>query len=235
MSFQGATDLDYITLGQPAILNLLPQGTQYTLSVWFKTLTNVDYGTFFCRGDSATKQFHFSIGSPGPPYELQAQIGGTFYTTGVDVGDGLWHHGVLTNANVAGTYRFQMYNNGVAAGNLTASGASTIACDVLIGARRATGNTGAGFVMRGSLADARIYNRVLSLPEIQTLYYSRGRDNLVTGLIGRWLMNESAPGVTCTGTATVKDSSSQRNDGTPSATPIYVDDEPLTLKRKFFV
>jgi hypothetical protein len=226
-----AANLDYINVGQPSVLNLLPQGTEYTLSAWVKTATNVDYGTIICRGNATTKQYHLSIGSPGPPYEIQAQIGGTFYTTGVDVGDGLWHHVALRNYNDSGTYRFQMYSDGTAAGSATASGASTVVTDTLIGARRATLNTGSGFLLTGSLSDIRVYNRLLAVTEISTIYATRGKDFIMNGLVGRWLLNEREPGIVASGSGIVKDSSSEGNHGTPSGTSPTYDSDRLTFVR----
>jgi hypothetical protein len=45
------------------------------------------------------------------------------------------------------------------------------------------------------LDDARMYNRILTLPEIQTIYTSRGfRDGIVYGLISRYAFNETSVG-----------------------------------------
>lgn len=224
-----SADSDFVNVGQPSQLNLLPRGTEYTLSVWAKTKANTDSGTFISRGDSASRQYQFTFGSPGPPYELQAQIGGTFYSTGVKGADGVWHHCVLTNTNVAGTYRFQMYLDGAAAGTSQPSGATTIVCDTLLGARRATGNTGSGFLLNGYLSDVRVYNRVLRLPEIQSINAQRGHDSIFDGLVGWWKLNELAPGA-----AVVKaiDDTTYGANGTPSATPVYGEDV-VNFRRRF--
>jgi hypothetical protein len=55
-------------------------------------------------------------------------------------------------------------------------------------------------VFNGLMEDVRVYNRALTADEVQTIYASRGRDRIVSGLVGRWVMNEGAPN---TGGATV--------------------------------
>jgi len=46
----------------------------------------------------------------------------------------------------------------------------------------------------GDIDDVRIYTRALSLAEIETIYYTQGKDNIVYGLQNRWLLNESSIG-----------------------------------------
>lgn len=229
-----ATTSDFINLGQPSVLNLNPRA-EWTICCWVRTTTSSDLGTFISKADSTTanRQYQFTYGSPGPPYRLQAVVGGTYYETGVVGGDAKWHHCVLRNYNDAGTYRFQMYQDGVAAGSPATSGTGTIAADVLLGARRATGNTGSGFLLTGSLDDMRVYNRALSVPEIETIYASRGRDKIIDGLIGRWMFLEKSPSITASGTASVKDWTDQNTNGTPEGSPVYSESFVVSSRRRF--
>lgn len=73
----------------------------------------------------------------------------------------------------------------------------------------------------GDLEDVRIYNRELSLAEIQTIFTVRGVDGIVDGLLHRWLMNEDSPGTTASGTGTIKDIGPSGRNGTPNNSPIY--------------
>lgn len=229
MRFYGSTDPDYVTLGQPSSLALDPTA-DYTISCWAKTEDTSGYGTFVGKGDGGgLRQAQLTYGSPGPPYELQCIVGGTFYTSGVKGGNAQWHHCALVNFDLSGTQSFQLYHDGATAGSVGTSGTSTQAVDVMIGARRDTGNTGAGFVMRGTLADVRIYSRALSAVEISTIYAQKGHDNIIEGLEGRWLMIEESPGTAAT--VIVKDISYNGNNGTPSDSPDYAEDI-LTFKRK---
>lgn len=228
-----ATNTDYINLGQPSVLNLLPNA-EWTLMCWVRKGTTDAFGTFISRADStgATRQYQFTYGSPGPPYQLQCLVGGVFYVSGVAPPDTDWHHCTLRNINNGGTYQFQMYFNGATAGSVQNSGTGTITCDTLIGARRATGNTGTGFLLTGGITDMRVYNRALTNDEIATIASSQGRDFILLGLVGRWLLNEREPGTVASGSGIHKDISNERNDGTPSGSPTYDSDRWVWVRHK---
>jgi len=74
----------------------------------------------------------------------------------------------------------------------------------------------------GRLSDLRVYNRLLSAAEIQTIHAARGADGIHNGLVARWAMDEREPGVDSAGITTV-DQSINRNDGTPSGAPDYIE------------
>jgi hypothetical protein len=232
MSFVAATT-DYVNLGQPSVLNLLPR-TEWTISLWALASGSIGFGTFLCKGDStgANRQFQFTYGGT-EPFKLEATVGGTFYSSGVTGSDGVWHHCVLRDINNGGTYQFQLFKDAVQAGTTQNSGTGTLAADVLIGSRRATTNTGTGYLLTGSLDDIRVYNRALSLPEIETLYGTRGRDNLVNGLVGRWLFLDSPPGTVSSGTGQVKDMSDQGTHGTASGAPSFSESYAVSYRRRF--
>lgn len=69
--------------------------------------------------------------------------------------------------------------------------------------------------------DLRYYNRVLSLAEVKSIHYAQGNDNIVNGLVGRWLMNEKADGQVAAGASFVIDISGNGNHGTPVNEPVY--------------
>ncbi len=73
----------------------------------------------------------------------------------------------------------------------------------------------------GKIGDVRFYNRALSPAEIKSIYNSRGSDNIVNGLVGRWLMNEKTDGGTATVASSVIDISKEGNHGTPVNSPVY--------------
>ena len=105
----------------------------------------------------------------------------------------------------------------------------------------AGGNVGSGntpvkigyhptYYFTGKLQDARIYNRVLSIAEIQIIHNAVGSDNIINGLVGRWLMNEKHSGSTATVSSSIIDLSSQGNHGDPINSPVYRE-SPLKLKK----
>jgi len=67
----------------------------------------------------------------------------------------------------------------------------------------------------------RLYNRHLTLAEIQAFHYARGNDNIVNGLVGYWRMNEKPDGGTATVASSVIDVSGNGNHGSPANSPVY--------------
>jgi hypothetical protein len=54
--------------------------------------------------------------------------------------------------------------------------------------------SGVPLYSKGTIADARIYNRVLSANEIAEIYHHRGADKVWQGLVGRWRLDELPSG-----------------------------------------
>jgi len=86
-------------------------------------------------------------------------------------------------------------------------------------------------VIDGTLSDIRMYNRILSAAEIQTIYNCMGHDTIVDGLVARWLMNEASPGTGASGSGVVKDCGPFGNHGTPNDSPLYRADR-LSFRRR---
>jgi len=124
-----------------------------------------------------------------------------------------WYH-IAGTANAA---KFtEIYINGVLEGSGTG-------VDVPVGSTLSLGNrTGApaNQCTNGILEDMRVYSRVLSVAEIQTIYACRGTDTIVEGLQNRWLLNEGAEGATASGAGIIKDLTGSQN-GTPVNSPTW--------------
>lgn len=73
----------------------------------------------------------------------------------------------------------------------------------------------AGWDYTGYLDDVRLYNRELSLAEIQSLALSRSRLNITDRLVGYWPLDDGDVSKTSTN-ANVMDISGNENHGTPS-------------------
>lgn len=84
----------------------------------------------------------------------------------------------------------------------------------------------------GWIADARLYDRILSASEIQTIFYARGHDAIVDNLAGRWILNEGAPGTNSSGAGVIKDLSAESNNGTPAGASISYIADPLEFNRR---
>lgn len=72
----------------------------------------------------------------------------------------------------------------------------------------------------GLLADIRVYTRALSLAELQTIFTLVGKDNIVNGLLWRWMQNELSPGTAATIAGSIIDLAGNLN-GTPVNSPVY--------------
>lgn len=88
-----------------------------------------------------------------------------------------------------------------------------------------------GTFLDGVIDDARFYNRVLSVAEIQTIIAARGVDGITDSLLARWLMHEGATGNIASVAGSVKDLSDQRVNGDPTNGPLYAPGE-LRFRRR---
>ncbi|MCR4305802.1 MAG: LamG domain-containing protein, partial [Candidatus Daviesbacteria bacterium] len=136
-----------------------------------------------------------------------------------------WYHIVGTYDKDAGSNNLKLYSNGTLIAQTTATGALiSIPESVFIGKRR----TSSGTEYTGTLDDIRIYNRALTLSEVEGLYTTPGNiasnatatakpsisvasEEQGPGPVGYWKFDD-AQGLTA------QDSSSSNNDGTLSGT-----------------
>ena len=75
-----------------------------------------------------------------------------------------------------------------------------------------TGNTNIVEFFSGYMEDLRVYNRTLSLNELQTIYVANGEDGIVNGLTIHYKMNELSNGATLASGASIKDYTHNSND-----------------------
>lgn len=122
------------------------------------------------------------------------------------------------------------------------SGGNTINSFYLNGVADGTGTNGTGALTAGTLTvatggwdgyveDLRIYDRALAVDEIQCIYSCQGRDNIIYGLHNRWIMAETQPGSTASGTGTVVDIGADQNNFTPASSPVYRDSVIIPKRR----
>ena len=78
---------------------------------------------------------------------------------------------------------------------------------------------GSASFMSGYIHDARIFNRALTANEVMTIYTSGGKDGIVYGQDGRFLMSEGASGTTI---SSAKNFGTVGTAGTPVNSPTYV-------------
>jgi hypothetical protein len=85
-------------------------------------------------------------------------------------------------------------------------------------------------VINGKLADVRLYTRILTAAEIQTIYACRGTDAIVDDLVARWLLN-GVHATSPSGAGAVADVGPFGNDGTPAGAPDWSDDVVQRARR----
>jgi len=118
----------------------------------------------------------------------------------------------------------KLYVNGVFDHqNTAANGTETGGTTLSLGTRSESSER-----IDGKLFDFRVYDRVLTLAEIETIYASRGQDFILENLRNRWVFSEGYPGQVASGS--VKDLIGN-NDGTPVSSPVYAEENILSYVR----
>lgn len=143
-----------------------------------------------------------------------------------------WHHVAVTyDAGSTANDPVFYFDGDVVAATEIGTGSGSRVSDV--GDDKAIGRSpqSVDFQFDGGLADARMYDRILSAAEIKTIASARGRDGIVGSLVGRWLMDEQPPGTAATGADSVRDSGPFGNHGTPGSSPLYAADELSSRRR----
>ena len=163
LSFNGSSS--YVDLGNPALLQITGS---MTLSAWVKATTNPsDDGEIVAKSDSASGWQLKTSPDTGPhTFGVRVAAGANVpsrrYGTTVRSLNA-WYHvaGVYdAAARTLDIYVNGVWNNGVLTGTVPASQINS-AVTVNIGRRSG------GFYFNGVIDDVRIYNRALSVPEIQ--------------------------------------------------------------------
>jgi hypothetical protein len=159
ISFDGG---DWLTLGTPASLNLIPQTDTWSTFFAFNVATG-NSGTLFSKAtaNAATRQYQYTIDSSNPN-TFTVFLGGTFTNTGSPTATGAWTVATgLTSASATGYNTFlnetpDLTNAGV--------GTATVpTTDVLVGARRFDASTTtSGFNLTGKIGEIALYNTLVN-------------------------------------------------------------------------
>jgi hypothetical protein len=84
----------------------------------------------------------------------------------------------------------------------------------------------------GIVEDARCYNRLLSVDELSSIYYARGKDSIAAGLQHRYTLLESHPGAVAPSSAVIIDIGPLSMSGIPANSPTW-SESYLVLRRRF--
>lgn len=88
--------------------------------------------------------------------------------------------------------------------------------------------------LNGEIYDVRIYDRVLTAAEVQTLYSAGGGDGIVYGLVYRWTMDEDGEGDSFSVNGLIRDHGPNKVDlDVGSGTnPDFIYDAPIVSRRR---
>ncbi len=152
---------DAINLGQPSNLNFRPAVDSFTIATWF---LGAAQGSFVAKGDgtTATRQFQFGVDGSN---KLFAYVGGVD-TVGSTVSGSDWHHAAL----VVTPTDVKLYLDGFLDITGTVGSAMNV-YDLLLGARRATGNTGLGYPYTSAIDEVGFWDLALSADEVRWLSF----------------------------------------------------------------
>jgi MSHA biogenesis protein MshQ len=153
---------------------------------------------------------------------------GTNLTSSGAVNDGTWHHiGMSRNTS---TGAIALYVDGVAVSGTGDTDTKTTPF-YSIGRIEDVGTVPATpEYFSGSLDDVRVYTRVLSAVEFETIRITRGLDCIVYGLQYRWMMDEGSEGSAATVASSIKDMAGNQH-GTPVGSPTYAGSFLKTRRR----
>ncbi len=218
IEFAGDTSGEHIDLGT---LDLPGGLTSLTILAWVK-LNNFDVGDqrVISKATSFDVEDHWFMFGGLNSNQMRARLKTTGTTTthletSSSINTGQWYHMgfVYDGSNII------FYRDGAQNGSSSKTGAIDTSGAVEV---RIADNPGIDRKeLNGFVDDCRIYKRGLSLAEVQTIHAARGHDDIIDGLLHRWLLNEGAPGTGASGSGSIKDLSIGAVNGTAASSPVY--------------
>ena len=219
---------------------------QGSISLWFKISSSGLINTLISGGDASDNNTYTPLYVGGNitgsyadeslnwvVYDNGATTISAFVRNGQDYyNDGVWHNCII----VMDGSDNRIYMDGSKQSLTFAGGAVNTANALLTTGTFDSFRTSGVWVsnvmynkLNGQLDDLRIYdsNKYISDSDAKTIYNNRGNDGIITGLKGRWLMDELSAGQTIT---TAHDISGNGCDGTGTNSPTY-SSAPLRTKR----
>ena len=167
-SFDGTND--YVTLGQPVNLEWDPNGTEIAISAWFKpgNISSQHFIIAKARMSDANVSYVMAVNSDASVYAI---VGGT------DNGGGTliintWNHLLLTVRNVAGTYTFFLFLNGVQVGTGVVGAVQNTDMDWMIGGCRWDVNAGCAYPFTGNVDEVTFWNTAFTDGDVTSIYNS---------------------------------------------------------------
>ena len=144
-----------------------PDANEFTITAWINGAVGSD-GTVFSKADNSNRMVQLYTETDDTAI---IKVGGTTITGTTVVADSTWHNVGMVIRNDGGTFKAQLYVDGVADASEAAVGSTTATDrDFLIGARRGSDNSDVGYLFDGKIGPVLIYNRALSVEELKQNY-----------------------------------------------------------------
>lgn len=144
-------------------VSTVPNGSAYSISLWFKTTKNDgSYSTMYCSSSSSGGGTTADVFLVSETHRVLYQVGGTLLeTTATIYNDGNWHHALFTMDSTAGI----LYVDGTAVASGTITAPSTNRYPTIGYYVGSASNS-----MVGSVDEVVYFNRTLSSTEVTSLY-----------------------------------------------------------------
>ena len=190
---------DYISIGQPPVLNFTPDSDSFTLSTWIKTTSTANGHIIGIVDGSNVTSAQYWIAVDGSSDKVIGVVGGhaDFSRSDSTINDDEWHHVVLVSNGTTHT----LYIDGAAQSNTGTCGSTTKAgIDLLIGARRDGNNTDTAYHFDGYIDEVTIWKTDLSATEVAELYnegqyFNPTSHSEAANLVSWWDMGETTPNI----------------------------------------
>jgi hypothetical protein len=161
----------------------------FTIAFWVKTTQKGGSGNWYLGaglvdGEVAGVTDDFGTALVGDSFALGVGKPDTTITSTTAINDGRWHHVAATRSRTTGSIQVFVDGKPEASGK-AGTQALSAPPHLTIGRLQTDINP-----FKGSLADVRIYERVLTDDELATLSRSTGKETAAGGLVGWWRLNE---------------------------------------------
>lgn len=205
-----------IAMGTDSQLNVALFSPQtFTLSLWLKwSFAAGSFALPICRTTGVgTNGYDIILHESG----VNGKVSYRRNSTAIVDASGTWNDGIWHNIVVTGNgSSIEIFIDGVSRGTGSPGfPSSNTSAPFTLWGRNGTSSSPAG-----TMDDVRVYNRVLSQNEIESLYGSRSRLLILDGIVGWWKLDDGVEGGTISG-ATVRDSSGNVLTGTASGSPTW--------------
>jgi hypothetical protein len=141
-----------------------PDANEFTITAWINGAVGSD-GTVFSKADNSNRMVQLYTETDDTAI---IKVGGTTITGTTVVADSTWHNVGMVIRNDGGTFKAQLYVDGVADASEAAVGSTTATDrDFLIGARRGSDNSDVGYLFDGKIASVAIWNRALQINQLE--------------------------------------------------------------------